>query len=319
MYRRKFASAFGAGSVAVTLRPRARYSAAQLAPMTPVPTIATFRISFFFAIPSSLDCFNSQKKLFESFHLLFACKYRFGAYFRYWLHKFFTMVIHDEPVTPLPRHVGPSPLQEDAQTEARCGQELQVHRRPGEPGPKPTDLDFPALQHSETLADYGHGALVKVAEGSRRGIPNYAAVNQLSRVTPSLHRHLRNPWQRFAVLIEGGGVADDEDLGVSGHGEIFLNAYAPRAIRFDVQPLARRRGGNSRGPDNCLARDPFAGDHDPVRVDVIDAMSEPDFNSQLLESLLGGFGKGLRKRPQNTGSHIDEHNSRGGRVDPSEV
>src|SRR5215469_18798690 len=60
MYRLKFASAFGAGSVAVTLRPRARYSAAQLAPMTPVPTIVTFRISFFFAIPSSLNCFNSQ-------------------------------------------------------------------------------------------------------------------------------------------------------------------------------------------------------------------------------------------------------------------
>src|SRR5713101_9438429 len=50
MYRRRFASAFGAGSVATTLRPRARYRAAQLAPITPVPTIAMFRISRFFAI-----------------------------------------------------------------------------------------------------------------------------------------------------------------------------------------------------------------------------------------------------------------------------
>src|SRR5579863_9778265 len=47
-YFRKFASAFGAGSVATTFNPRARYSAAQLAPMTPVPTIATFLTSRLF-------------------------------------------------------------------------------------------------------------------------------------------------------------------------------------------------------------------------------------------------------------------------------
>src|ERR1700755_830812 len=39
-YLRRFVSAFGAGSVATTSNPRARYCAAQLAPMTPVPTIA---------------------------------------------------------------------------------------------------------------------------------------------------------------------------------------------------------------------------------------------------------------------------------------
>src|ERR1700733_8100783 len=38
------ASAFGAMSVATTSRPLARYSALQLAPMTPVPMIATRRM-----------------------------------------------------------------------------------------------------------------------------------------------------------------------------------------------------------------------------------------------------------------------------------
>src|SRR5258707_5098234 len=42
-YLRRFASAFGAGSVAITSNPRARYCAAQLAPITPVPTIAMRR------------------------------------------------------------------------------------------------------------------------------------------------------------------------------------------------------------------------------------------------------------------------------------
>src|SRR5580704_812503 len=41
---RKLASASGAGSVAITSKPLARYCAAQLAPIKPVPTIATFRI-----------------------------------------------------------------------------------------------------------------------------------------------------------------------------------------------------------------------------------------------------------------------------------
>ena len=39
-YWRSLASASGAGSVATTSKPRARYWAAQLAPMTPVPTMA---------------------------------------------------------------------------------------------------------------------------------------------------------------------------------------------------------------------------------------------------------------------------------------
>jgi hypothetical protein len=48
MYLRKLASAFGAGSVAMTSSPRARYSAAQLAPMTPVPTMAMRRIGLLY-------------------------------------------------------------------------------------------------------------------------------------------------------------------------------------------------------------------------------------------------------------------------------
>src|ERR1700683_2004729 len=47
---RKFCSAFGAGSVATTSKPCARNSAAQLAPITPVPTIAIFFTGLFKAI-----------------------------------------------------------------------------------------------------------------------------------------------------------------------------------------------------------------------------------------------------------------------------
>src|SRR2546423_13408680 len=49
-YLRKLASAFGPGSVVMTSNPRARYSAAQLAPMTPAPTIAMRRIGLLYDI-----------------------------------------------------------------------------------------------------------------------------------------------------------------------------------------------------------------------------------------------------------------------------
>src|SRR5438445_12696633 len=50
IYLRRLASAFGPGSVVMTSNPRARYSAAQLAPMTPAPTIAMRRIGLLYDI-----------------------------------------------------------------------------------------------------------------------------------------------------------------------------------------------------------------------------------------------------------------------------
>src|SRR5256885_8569325 len=48
IYLRRLASAFGPGSVVMASNPRARYSAAQLAPMTPAPTIAMRRIGLLY-------------------------------------------------------------------------------------------------------------------------------------------------------------------------------------------------------------------------------------------------------------------------------
>src|SRR5437763_13175913 len=53
-YLRKLASALGAGSVATTSNPRARYSTAQLAPMSPVPTMAIRRTRLFRFMVQSL-------------------------------------------------------------------------------------------------------------------------------------------------------------------------------------------------------------------------------------------------------------------------
>src|SRR6516225_6323940 len=112
------------------------------------------------------------------------------------------MVVHDQLGTTLACHVAPNPFQEDAQAEARRRQELEVHERPCEPRPEATRLDLEAMQHSKTFTHDCHGSLIKVAKRTRRWVTCDAAMNQLSCIAPSLNCHLRNTWQRMAVLIE---------------------------------------------------------------------------------------------------------------------
>src|SRR5215471_11996164 len=79
-----------------------------------------------------------------------------------------TVVVHDEPRAPLAAQIGPDPLQEDAQSKARCGQELDMNECPNQPRPQPADLYFAALQYGKTLAHHGHGTLVEVAKRTWR-------------------------------------------------------------------------------------------------------------------------------------------------------
>ena len=70
-YSRNLASALGAGSLATTSNPHARYCAAQLAPMRPVPTIAMRRTGLFedmigFSFRGECDC-RVQKCRYASF------------------------------------------------------------------------------------------------------------------------------------------------------------------------------------------------------------------------------------------------------------
>src|SRR5438105_5195747 len=82
IYLRRLASAFGPGSVVMTSNPRARYSAAQLAPMTPAPTSAMRRIGFLYDILSYLCvdfcvCDSGKISLRDDQRFLF-CAVQFG-------------------------------------------------------------------------------------------------------------------------------------------------------------------------------------------------------------------------------------------------
>src|SRR5436190_7750213 len=111
-------------------------------------------------------------------------------------------MIHNKPGTPLPTYVGPDPLDENTHAEAGRAKELKMDRRPRKPCQESAKAKFPALQNGESLADHGHVPLVKIAERRRRGSAHHARVNQSSRIPSLLHCHLRDAWQRLAILIE---------------------------------------------------------------------------------------------------------------------
>src|ERR1700692_2804475 len=98
-------------------------------------------------------------------------------------------------------------------------------------------MDLSGLQNGEPFPHNRHVALIEVLEWFRRRSTHNAAVNQLARIPALLECHLGDPPERFAVLIERCGVANNKDFGVCWHGEVRLHAYSPCSISIHVEPL----------------------------------------------------------------------------------
>src|SRR5216683_1999602 len=179
-------------------------------------------------------------------------------------------------------------------------------------------MDFPGLQNGEPFPHNRHVSLVEILEWFRRGSAHNAFVNQLARVSALLKGNLSDSRQRFAVLIERRRIANDKDLRVSWNAEVGLHAYAPCSIGIYVEPLACGRGCNARGPYNRFAYDTFTREDDAVGINVVNAVTETNFNAQILKPLICGFGKILGKSGQNPRCHVDEHDSSGCGIDPPE-
>ena len=113
-----------------------------------------------------------------------------------------------------------------------------MYGSPCEPGEKTAEAQPAGLQDGETSADDRHRAFVEITKRGRRGFATDTPVNQRARIATLLHRHLGHAGQWSPVLIERRRIADDEDLGMAGHAEIWLDTHAAGAIRRRLQPLA---------------------------------------------------------------------------------
>src|SRR5213080_1787340 len=155
-------------------------------------------------------------------------------------------MVHDQPRPALTRQVGPYPLDEHADTEARLAEELEVHRGPHQPGDEPGEMHSSALQHGDALPNDRHGALVEVPERARRGLTRDPPADEPSRVAPLLHRDLGDAGEGLPVLLEYGGVTDHEDLRMPRDAQVGPHLDAAGPIRRDGWGRPRRGAARPR-------------------------------------------------------------------------
>src|SRR5258708_39620726 len=150
-------------------------------------------------------------------------------------------MIHNNPGAPLPRYIGPNPLNENAHAEAGRAKELKMDRRPRKPCQESAQAKFPALQNGEPLANHGHIPFVEIAEWKRCRRTRHARAYQPPRVPSWLYCYLRDAWQRLAVLIERCGVAHNQNLGMSRYRQVLLYPHPPSTVCLRAQPFAGGR------------------------------------------------------------------------------
>src|SRR5712691_7140885 len=100
-------------------------------------------------------------------------------------------MIHNKPRAPLPRYIGPNPLNENAHAEAGRAKELKMDGSPRKPCEESAKAKLPALQNGEPFANHRHVPLVEITERRRCRRTRHARVNQPSRIPSLLHCYLR--------------------------------------------------------------------------------------------------------------------------------
>src|SRR5215469_9359505 len=135
---------------------------------------------------------------------------------------------------------------------------------PGEPREESAETNFVAFQNGEVLADDGHVSLIEISERTRGTGAGDARVDQLASIASLLHGDLRNAGQRLPVVIERRSISHDKNLGMAGHGKVFLYPDPAGVVCFHAQPFTRGRRSYPGGPYDGPARNALAGDRDPA-------------------------------------------------------
>ena len=149
-------------------------------------------------------------------------------------------------------------------------------------------------------------------------LPFQAGLDGFCGVTAALDGDLRDAGKRLAVFIEGKGeIADDENIGIVGNGEIGQHFDAAAAIGLGVGAFgdfaAEVVGSNTTGPEDG-ARGEFGVDAvvsvvDAVGIDIIDHGVFEDFHTEAGDEFFGFGGKILGVGGEDTRSAIEEENA----------
>jgi hypothetical protein len=194
-----------------------------------------------------------------------------------------------------------------------------MDQRPREPGHCPAQPDPTGLKDCEPRSDNSHISLVEVAEWLGGGLTKQDLSDATTCIVALLNRHLGDAWQWLSVLLERSCISDYVYVWISGNGEIVLNTDAAGAVSLHVQPFASWRRSHSRSPDDGLACDALPANDYSVRINLINAMSQPHFYPKLLESACGCLGELRSKIAQNARRHVNQHDAGSGGIDTAEL
>src|SRR5580693_2591473 len=139
------------------------------------------------------------------------------------LPRHFAASLGDQPRRTLVARVNPQPAQRDAEPVAQADQEIDVCDAPDPPRDGAAQLDAAEIDYREPLADLRQaaGMLVMERSGSAAG---QARLDGGRDITSLLLGGRRNSRHRLAVPGRNRhGVADCEDVGMAGHGQIRLD------------------------------------------------------------------------------------------------
>src|SRR5438270_551810 len=138
----------------------------------------------------------------------------------------------DETGAAVPRDVNPQPAQGDRQAIAQADQKIDVGQAPDPPSKPSADLQPTEVDDRRAFADGREIAGMPIAKGADSRISAEPRLDGLRDVQTLLLGGRRYSGNRIPVpRIDGCGVADDEDLRMSGDAQIRLDFHPAGVVR----------------------------------------------------------------------------------------
>src|ERR1700743_1016973 len=170
------------------------------------------------------------------------------------------LLVDDSSAAAL-RHKGDRPLHQDKQAIGESDQKVNVHGHPEKPCWESGETRKAQIGNSIGATNDGEIALVPVPEGCRGGAICRSGADQSRGVLSFLNGWLRGAGKNHGLARSytdeiagrcnyGRGVADGEDLRITGHGEIGVDVDSSRGIGGDAEPLGRGGRDYAGSPDD---------------------------------------------------------------------
>ncbi len=200
----------------------------------------------------------------------------------------------------------------------------QMQEAPGEPGTDPAQVEASDFNDRFEAGDSRHGPLVAVGE-RRWSVSPFQARNDCGgRMACRLDCPLRNAGDAG----DAHHVSEDEDLRVSGHGEIGFDENSSAAVEFDSGPLREDLAEFARldagGPDLALGFDSLARSVVELQLDGVvieggDEGSGDDLNAEAFEFTARHIAEVLSEDGEWALSPVDEEDAGLLRIDAAEL